>query len=123
MFQKGYTKILVLSVFILTMLFSSMADAKELSAAEKQHSSVSSLAQMAIPNSSHSCSPVVTGNKPGVNGTTHKMAFDGSVSSFFDSSHDNWQFIQIDFQCTGIFSGLRRYMTRDGDDVSCLAFI
>jgi hypothetical protein len=119
MLQKGYKKIFVLSVFVLTMLISSTAThARELSITEKESTSTHSLEQWTSPNLSQPCSPIVTGSKPGVNGTTHPMTYDGSVSSFFDSSYSNWQFIQIDYQCVGTFSALRRYMTRDGDDVS-----
>ncbi|MCA9961766.1 MAG: hypothetical protein KC443_22155, partial [Anaerolineales bacterium] len=119
MSQKGYKKIFVLSVFVLTLLLSStITYAKELAVTEKESSNTPSLEPLASPNLSQACSPIVTGNRSGVNGTTHQMTYDGSVSSFFDSSYSNWQFIQIDYQCVGEFSALRRYMTRDGDDAS-----
>ena len=65
-----------------------------------------------------SCFPTVSGDQPGEGGTTHAMAYDGSIATFFDSSYDNWQYIQVDFNCVGTFSGLRRHMTRDGTDTS-----
>ncbi len=65
-----------------------------------------------------SCNPIVTGDKSGVNGTTHNSVFDKNLSTFFKSSYDNWQYVQIDFNCVGEFSGFRRYMTRDGVDTT-----
>jgi hypothetical protein len=61
-------------------------------------------------------SRVVTGDRPGLGGTTHAMAADGSLATYFRSSYDNWQYIQIDFGCVGQFSAIRRYMSRDGTD-------
>ncbi len=64
------------------------------------------------------CSPTITGNYSGINGTTHDRAFDGSTATYFESSYDNWQFIEIDFNCVGQFNGVRRYMTRDGSNTT-----
>lgn len=61
------------------------------------------------------CNPTVTGNKTGLNGTTHKLAYDGDLSSFFQSSHNDWQFVQIDLGCEVELKAIRRYMTHEGD--------
>ncbi|HWN94581.1 MAG TPA: thrombospondin type 3 repeat-containing protein, partial [Methylomirabilota bacterium] len=58
--------------------------------------------------------PFVTGDRAGLNGTTHAMAFDGSLTTFFHSSYNEWQYLQVDFGAPGRFSGLRRYMTSNG---------
>ncbi len=64
------------------------------------------------------CTPVVTGDQAGEASTTHAMAYDDDTATFFNSSYDNWQYIQVDFNCVGFFSALRRYMSRDGTDTS-----
>jgi len=56
----------------------------------------------------------VTGDRTGLNGTTHAMAYDGSLTTFFRSSFSDWQYLQVDFGEAGRFAELRRYMTRDG---------
>jgi Ricin-type beta-trefoil lectin domain len=63
---------------------------------------------------SQDCNRAVSGDRAGLFGTTHRMAHDGTVSTYFYSSHDNWQFTQIDFGCTVTLYQMRRYMTRDG---------
>jgi probable HAF family extracellular repeat protein len=60
------------------------------------------------------CVPVVTGSHAGQPGSTHPQAYDGSLTTSFNSTHTNWQWIQLDLQCTGRLLGARRYMTRDG---------
>lgn len=62
--------------------------------------------------------PVVTGDRTGLNGTTHAMAFDGSLTTSFRSSYDDWQYLQVDFGVAGRFSGLRRYMTSNGTSIA-----
>jgi subtilisin family serine protease len=63
------------------------------------------------------CSPAISGNHPPAAGS-HALTYDGSLTTYFDSTHDNWQYVTIDFKCVGAFSGLRRYMTRDGSNIS-----
>lgn len=58
--------------------------------------------------------PLVTGDRSGLNGTTHGLAFDGSTATFFRSSFNDWQYLQVDFGTPGRFSGLRRFMTSNG---------
>ncbi len=70
------------------------------------------------PSFQSACTPIISGDRAGDNGTTHDLTFDGRVKSYFDSSYDNWQYVEIDFNCVGEFAGLRRYMTRDGRDTS-----
>ena len=36
--------------------------------------------------SNNICDPVITGNQPGLGGTTHEMAYDGDLGTFFRSS-------------------------------------
>ena len=62
--------------------------------------------------------PLVTGDRVGLNGTTHAVAFDGSTNTFFRSSYNDWQYLQVDFGELGRFSGLRRYMTSNGTNVA-----
>ena len=54
--------------------------------------------------------PVVTGDRPGLLGSIHGAAFDGNEVSFFFSSHNDWQYVQVDFGCVSTFSGLARKM-------------
>ncbi|MDJ0756461.1 MAG: discoidin domain-containing protein [Ardenticatenaceae bacterium] len=73
----------------------------------------------ALPAASHNCpSPTVSGNKPGVPGffgpSLHQYAFDGTIYTAFISTHDNWQYITIDYKCVGTFSKIRRFMSADG---------
>ncbi len=46
------------------------------------------------------------------------MAYDGDLSTYFDSGYLLRQMIQFDFNTIVDFSGFRRYMTRDGIDVT-----
>ena len=46
------------------------------------------------------------------------MAYDGDLSTYFDSGYLLRQMIQIDFNTIVGFSGFRRYMTRDGSDAT-----
>ena len=64
-----------------------------------------------------SCNPVITSDRTGLAGTTAGQAWDGNNVSFFRSSFDNWQYLQVDFTCVGQLSSIRRYMTRDGVSV------
>jgi uncharacterized delta-60 repeat protein/uncharacterized repeat protein (TIGR01451 family) len=61
---------------------------------------------------------LVTGDRAGEGGTTHPAAYDGNLGTFFNSTHDDWQYVQIDFGCVGDLSAVRRYMSRDGVDTS-----
>jgi hypothetical protein len=63
-------------------------------------------------------SPVLTSDRTGLNDTTPASAYDGSVVTFFQSSYDNWQYLQIDLRCPTDLWGMRRYMTLDGTDIS-----
>ena len=56
--------------------------------------------------------PVVTGSHSGLSGTTHAAVVDGSLWGYFQSSHDNWQTLQIDYRCTRTLYGVRRAMGR-----------
>jgi hypothetical protein len=62
------------------------------------------------------CVPSVTatGNKPGEAGSTHSLARDGNLSTFFNSTYLDWQHLQLDLGCIAEIAALRRYMTRDG---------
>ncbi len=46
------------------------------------------------------------------------MAYDGDLSTYFDSVHLFRQMVQFDFSTIVDFSGFRRYMTRDGSDAT-----
>jgi probable HAF family extracellular repeat protein len=59
------------------------------------------------------CVPVVSGNRPGQNSTTHAQVYDGDLASHFNSTWSNWQWIQFDLQCLGRLQGVRRYMTHE----------
>src|SRR6185503_10999722 len=41
--------------------------------------------------------PVVTSDRAGLNGTTPAMAFDASTATYFRSSYNDWQYLQVDF--------------------------
>ena len=58
-----------------------------------------------------SCSPSATANRSGLSGTTPQLAIDNNVQSGFRSSFNDWQYIQLDFQCIREFRGFRRYMS------------
>ncbi|KAB2835367.1 MAG: discoidin domain-containing protein, partial [Candidatus Brocadia sp.] len=60
----------------------------------------------------------VTGDKPGLNGTTHIMAYDKNLNTYFKSSYDNWQHIDIDMENLVNLLSLCRYMSKDGIDIS-----
>ncbi|MCB0121805.1 MAG: discoidin domain-containing protein, partial [Caldilineaceae bacterium] len=64
-----------------------------------------------------SCSHTITSSHKGENNTTAKATMDGDLKSYFDSSHKDWQYIQIDLGCEQRFSALRRYMSSDGATV------
>ncbi|MBI5386462.1 MAG: putative Ig domain-containing protein, partial [Verrucomicrobia bacterium] len=64
---------------------------------------------------STTCPIVVTGDRPGLAGTTVQMAYDGNRNTYFRSSYYDWQNIVIDRGCVGTFSGLRRYMSRSNN--------
>ena len=46
------------------------------------------------------------------------MAYDGDLTTFLESNYHIQQFIQVDFDFIVEFSGVRRYMTRDGADAT-----
>ena len=58
------------------------------------------------------CVPTIVANKPGLNGTKANMAVDRDTNTYFESSHNNWQYLQIDLGCLQRMTGLRRHMTR-----------
>lgn len=60
----------------------------------------------------------VTGDKPGLNGTTHIMAYDKDLNTYFKSSYDNWQYIEIDMENLVNLLSFRRYMSKDGSNIS-----
>jgi len=64
------------------------------------------------------CRPLVSGDRPGGVGTSHAAVYDSDTAIFFRSTYNNWQFIQIDFNCVGELKAFRRYMSRDGLDTS-----
>ena len=61
---------------------------------------------------------VSRGDRFGEGGTTWEMAYDGDLSTYFDSGYLLRQMIQFDFGTIVDFSGFRRYMTRDGSDAT-----
>ena len=64
------------------------------------------------------CTPSfqISSNYPGRDNTTPQATFDSDVSSFFKSSYNDWQHVQISFGCVLEVSSIRRMMTRDGDN-------
>ena len=56
----------------------------------------------------------ISANKEGVNDTTPDLAVDSKTGTFFESSFDDWQTLQINFGCTGSFKALRRQITKPG---------
>ena len=72
-----------------------------------------------FPTRVFSIKPVLNrGDRFGEGGTTWDMAYDGDLSTYFDSDYFLRQMIQIDFNTIVDFSGFRRYMTRDGYDAT-----
>lgn len=63
------------------------------------------------------CNPAITGNKTGEDSATHSLIYDGNSTTYFNSSHDNWQYVQVDFNCVGTLHGIRRLMTHNGIDI------
>jgi hypothetical protein len=65
------------------------------------------------------CAPITaTGNRPGLNGTTHDMAIGSAffaLDEWFESSYDNWQYVQIDLGCVRRIHAVNRHMSRNGD--------
>lgn len=47
----------------------------------------------------------------GEDDTTIQMVLDGQEGTGFKSTHDNWQYIQIDYGCIGTFRSLDRFMS------------
>jgi hypothetical protein len=82
----------------------------------KLHSSFLILALAAsVPSASLAAGSIaVTGDRPGLGNTVHAMAYDGNLKSYFQPSYNDWQYVQIDFGCLVTFSGIRRFMSRDG---------
>lgn len=72
-----------------------------------------------LPTRIYAPKPVVSrGDRFGEGGTTWEMAYDGDLSTYFDSGYLLRQMIQFDFDTIVDFSGFRRYMTRDGSDAT-----
>jgi hypothetical protein len=59
------------------------------------------------------CSETATTSHPGRFGTAAAMIRDRLRATAFDSTHDDWQWVQVDFGCAGLFRGLRRFMSVD----------
>jgi hypothetical protein len=66
------------------------------------------------------CAPVTTATSshPGRAGTTPAQAHDNNVATFFNSSFNDWQHLQLSFSCVIEVAALRRHMTRDGASTS-----
>ena len=63
--------------------------------------------------------PMVSGgDRLAAGGTRYDMAYDGDLTTFLESNYHIQQFIQVDFDFIVEFSGVRRYMTRDGADAT-----
>jgi len=67
------------------------------------------------------CNPVVTSDRTGLSGTTPGRAWDGNNANYFQSIYNDWQYLQVDFNCTGQSSSLRRYMTKNGSTAGARA--
>ena len=63
-------------------------------------------------------SPSLTASHAGAAGTTGDLAVDGDLNTYFESSFDDWQTLQINLGCVGSFQGLRRFMTDPGSGTS-----
>lgn len=73
-----------------------------------------SLVDVEISGIGPGCTPSVTASHAGINGTIPANIFDRSTSTFFKTSHLDWQYVQIDLGCAIPFTGLRRSMTGSG---------
>ena len=72
-----------------------------------------------LPTRIYAPKPVLSrGDRFGEGGTTWGMAYDGDLSTYFDSGYLLRQNIQFDSGTIVDFSGFRRYMTRDGSDAT-----
>lgn len=61
---------------------------------------------------------VVTANQSGLGGTTPAMAYDVKSNTWFRSASNNWQWLRIDFGEVVEVTRLRRYMSRDGTNIT-----
>ena len=62
----------------------------------------------------HTTWPRPTGPSTGEFGTTIDLAVDGQQATWFQSSHDNWQYLQLDFGCVGELRSIDRLMSKNG---------
>ena len=58
----------------------------------------------------------VSGDAEGLNGTTHSFAVDDNIQTYFKSSHNDWQYIQIEIDEDVQIHAFRRYMSIDADN-------
>lgn len=56
------------------------------------------------------CDPSVSSDQPSVNGAPAAVMYDGNIGSVFESTWQDWQYMQIDFHCTFRLSAMRRLM-------------
>ncbi len=68
--------------------------------------------------SAQPCDSTVTATRSGLYGTTPAMAFDGTNATAFRSSYNNWQYLQLAFDCEIELTALRRFMTPNGSSTS-----
>jgi len=61
---------------------------------------------------------VITASQTGLGGTTPVMAYDAKTNTFFRSSYDNWQWLRVDFGEVVEITKVRRYMSRDGTNIT-----
>ncbi len=64
------------------------------------------------------CDSTVSTSASGLYGTTPPMAFDGTNATAFRSSNNNWQFLQLRFDCEIELTALRRFMTPNGSSTN-----
>jgi hypothetical protein len=57
---------------------------------------------------------MVTSSHAGQAGTTPTLAHDGNLATFFNSTFNDWQHIQLSYNCVIEIAAVRRHMTRDG---------
>ncbi|MEM7355091.1 MAG: discoidin domain-containing protein, partial [Acidobacteriota bacterium] len=66
------------------------------------------------PSAALPCAASATATHAGLGGTTASLTIDGSTTTAFESSHGNWQYVQIRFDCEVEIKALRRMMSRNG---------
>jgi hypothetical protein len=58
--------------------------------------------------------PLPTRAPTGERDTSPDLALDGDDATWFQSNHDSWQYLEVDFGCVGILRGMNRLMSHDG---------